>query len=194
MKSPNVIGTEIRYLKEAFSVKEKRKFKSFLSPKLREMFDKIELFEYNYNEIKSYLKNNIEPPSYMIGELVASTEELLDDLTFIVRNRLSKKEQEEFEKRMKDLKKKFEKVKEQVISVSIGKETKLRQISIYIELASSFVLRYLKVLFADFKDSVSLTSDIWLPMEKKFSEMALRRIGIVAEEEEEKKKERGEEL
>lgn len=187
-KQSSPMWYEFNLLNEIFSEKDKRKFKHMLSPKLKEMWEKIEIFEYNYNAIKGYLIENKLPPSIMVGELISMTEELIDDLTFIVRQRLEEDAVEKFEKSVLKLKSKFEKLKENIVSISISDETKIRQISIYIQLASSLVLKYLKSVFFDFKESLSLISDVWGPMEIKFAEIATKRIGIIPDEEEKKKR------
>lgn len=189
MKRSDILMEEIKFM-EAILPEEKRKFKSLLSPKLKEMWEKIEIFEQKYSIIYGYLSKEILPPSMYIGDIITLTNELLDDFTFIVRMRLDEETVKEFEESMQKYKKKLDELEKNIASASIGKDVKLRQVSMYVRMASSFVLTYIKVVFSNFKDSLSLISDVWAPMEKKFAEIAVKRIGIMPEEEE--KKRRGE--
>ena len=188
----NIIFKEYEFLNEMFSVRERFKFKSMLSPKLKEMWEKIEQFEETYTIVRGYLEKEILPPPIYIGSLIRLTDELLDDFTFIVRHRLDEEIAKEFEKSVSNLKKKLEEHKKDVISVAMSNAVKQKQISIYIELASEFVLSYMKVVFVNFRESLTLISDLWKPMEKKFAEIAVKRVGVIPVEEEKKKG--GEEL
>jgi len=181
---------EIELIESAISPEERRKFRLILSPKLKELFGKLELFSYKIKQAEGYLEYNILPPPLLIGNLISLSNSLLDDLTFIIRNRVKPSEVKEFEKSMENLKKRLKELEENLVKITISEKTKVRDLSIYVELCTSLVNDYLKQVFIDFKESLSLMSDVWAPMEKKFAEIAIKRMGIVPVKEEEEKGEK----
>ncbi len=182
---------ELEFISSVLDSRKGVNFKSILSPKLREIYEKMEIFEMKISQVKNYLKYNTEPPAILVAELISISEDLLDDISFIIKSRIeSEEELKEFEKSMKNLRSRLDKQKETLFSL-LPKKDKLSELSIYIEMCTSIVRDYIRQVFIDFRDSLSLISDVWKPMEKKFSDLLIKRMGIFPEEEEKKK--RGEE-
>ena len=181
---------EAELIESIIPPEEKSRFRHVLSPKLKELYKKLEILDYKIKEARSYLEHNLFPPSLLIGKIISLSESLIDDLTFLVRNRMSSPQVKEFEKSVEKLKKRMKELEESLVGVTISEKAKVRDLSIYIELCTSLVNDYLKQVFLDFKDSLSLMSDVWAPMEKKFAEIASKRMGIVPVKEEEEKGEK----
>ena len=180
---------ELEFISSILDSRKGISFKSVLSPKLREIYEKMEIFEMKIQQVKNYLMYNTEPPSILVAELVSISEDLLDDISFIIKSRIENKEElKEFEKSMKTLRSRLDKQREHLLKV-IYKEQKIRELSIYIQLCTSIVRDYIKQVFIDFRESLSLISDVWKPMEEKFAKLLIKRMGIFPEEEEKKKRE-----